>query len=193
MIRKIILALFTVIMTISVQCQDTNNKTALLVIDIQEFYFPGGDMPLYQPEQAAGKALLLIDSFRKEGEEVIYISHNYEPGGSIHEMVKPLPGEKVISKNSVNSFLDTGLQEYLNQKGINRLVICGMQTHMCVEAAVRAASDLGYDCTLIHDACTTRDLKYNDHIIKAIDVHLSTLSSMSSYAKIISTKNYLGQ
>jgi nicotinamidase-related amidase len=62
---------------------------------------------------------------------------------------------------------------------------------MCVEAATRAASDLGYKCILIHDACATRDLKYGDKIIKAEDVHLSTLSTLKNYSTILSSEEYL--
>lgn len=193
MSRKIMFIIISAALTITINGQSIQGKSALLVIDIQDFYFPGGDIPLYQPEDAAKNAALLIGKFRNNGDEVIFIKHNYEPGGMINNAVKPVEGEKIFSKDNVNSFLDTGLQEYLEGKEISQLVICGMQTHMCVEAAVRAASDLEYDCTLIHDACTSRDLRYNNYIIKAADVHLSTLSSLLSYAKIISTSEYLKQ
>ena len=137
--------------------QDRN--TALLIIDIQDFYFPGGDVPLVNPEDAAENAFTLINAFRENDQAVIFIRHNYEPGGEINDLVIPLKDEKVFSKNEVNSFVDTGLDEYLKNLGLTSLVICGMQTHMCVEAAIRAAHDLGYSCTLVEDACTTRDLR----------------------------------
>ncbi|MDT8402183.1 MAG: cysteine hydrolase family protein [Bacteroidales bacterium] len=189
--RKILLAFIALAIVLPLSGQAENKKSALLVIDIQYFYFPGGDMPLYQPEKAAKNAAMIIDKFRSDKNDVIYVKHNYEPGEGIHNSVKPLEGEKVFNKDNVNSFLDTGLNEYLQENNIDRLVICGMQTHMCVEAAVRAAADLGYECILIHDACTSRDLKFNDHIITAVDVHLSTLSTLRSYAKIISAEEYL--
>jgi nicotinamidase-related amidase len=62
---------------------------------------------------------------------------------------------------------------------------------MCVEAATRAASDLGYKCTLIHDACATKDLKFGERVIKSEDVHYSTLSTLRSYATIMSTGEFL--
>lgn len=189
--RKIIFAFFALSIALSLAGQTENGKSALLVIDIQDFYFPGGDMPLYQPEKAAGNAAMIINKFRSDENDVIYVKHNYEPGGAIHKLVIPMDGERIFNKSDVNSFLDTGLNEYLKEHHIDRLVICGMQTHMCVEAAVRAAADLGYECILIHDACTSRDLKFNEHIISAVDVHLSTLSTLSSYAKIMSAEEYL--
>jgi nicotinamidase-related amidase len=95
--------------------------------------------------------------------------------------VTPLDSEKVISKDSINSFKDTDLLEYLRQNDIKKLVICGMMTHMCVEAAVRAAADYGFEVTLVEDACATRALKYGEKEIPAEDVHYSTLASLSGY------------
>ena len=166
-------------------------KNVLLLIDIQDFYFPGGKAALAEPEKAAANAALLLEHFRNSKQEVIHVRHNSEPGGQIHKMVDPLSSEKVFSKNEVNCFKGTGLHEYI--KGINAdtLVICGMQTHMCVEAAVRAGSDFGYKIILVHDACATRDLIFEDKTILARDVHLSTLATLRSYAQIRSTKEYL--
>ena len=191
MIRKIFLMLTLCAFVIPVFSQDRN--TALLVIDIQDFYFPGGDVPLENPEDAAENAFTLINTFRENDQTVIFIRHNYEPGGNINELVLPLRDEKIFSKSDVNSFLNTGLDEYLNKLGVTNLVICGMQTHMCVEAAIRAAHDLGYICTLVEDACTTRDLKYGDITIQAADVHFSTLATLKSYAKIVKTRDLLNQ
>jgi len=191
--RKIILIFFSALFAITLAGQDIEKKPALLVIDIQDFYFPGGDMPLNQPDRAAANAAVMINKFRSDGNEVIYIKHNYEPGGAVYTSVKPAEGEKVFLKDNINSFLGTGLKQYLEEQNINQLVICGMQTHMCVEAAVRAGSDFGYDCILIHDACTSRDLKYDNYIIMAKDVHLSTLSTLRNYARIMSTEEYLNK
>jgi nicotinamidase-related amidase len=62
---------------------------------------------------------------------------------------------------------------------------------MCVEAATRAAADLGYSCILVHDACATKDLKFGDKLIKASDVHFSTLSTLRSYAKVVAVEEFL--
>jgi nicotinamidase-related amidase len=166
-------------------------KTALLIIDIQDFYFPGGRSELVNPEKAALNASKLLDNFRNGKKLIIHVKHNSEPGGKINDIVKPLPGEEIISKDGVNCFVGTDLLKYLKSNNIDSLVICGMQTHMCVEAATRAASDLGFKCILIHDACATKDLKYNERIIKSEDVHYSTLVTLKNYAKVESTEEYL--
>lgn len=169
----------------------SGQRSALLIIDIQDFYFPGGRVPLVEPEKAAQNAARLLEHFRKEELTVIHVRHNSEPGGMIHKIVEPLPGEMIFSKDAVNSFVNTDLLDSLRSNRIDTLVICGMQTHMCVEAATRAASDYGFKCILVHDACTTRDLKYGDRLIKAEDVHYSTLVTLKNYATVVSASEYL--
>ena len=167
-------------------------KTALLLIDIQDFYFPGGKIQLENPEVAGMNAGLILDQFRKSNMPVYHIRHNFEPGGNIHPYVKPVNGERVISKDQVNAFLDTDLLELLQSDSIEQIVFCGMQTHMCVEAAVRAAHDHGFECLLISDACATRAIQYNEHIIPAKNVHFSTIKTLQdTYARVTNTEELL--
>ncbi len=172
--------------------QKENNAAALLLIDIQDFYFPGGRSALVNPEKASLNAQKILKKFREKGLLVVHVRHNAKSGAEIHKHVKPINAEKVISKDHVNSFKDTDLLKYLRAQNVKQLVICGMMTHMCVEAATRAAHDFGFDCILIGDACATRDLKYGNKVIKAEDVHFSTLSSLKGYyAKVMNTDEYL--
>jgi len=171
---------------------ERGGKTALLIIDVQEFYFPGGALPLHEPEKAAANIENILVRFRAEKMPVVHIRHNVKKGGEIIGILKPVPGEKVISKDHANSFRDTELLKYLKGRNIGTLVITGMQTHMCVEAATRAAADQGFNCIVISDACTTRDLKFNSRTVSAADVHSSTLSSLSrTYARITDTESWL--
>lgn len=159
--------------------------TALLLIDIQDFYFPGGKLPLENPEAASEKAAGVLKLFRDQKLPVIHIQHY---GGSpIHANVAPLPGEKVITKEEANAFDRTDLLEYLKSLHVKRLILCGMQTHMCLEAATRAAYDYGFKCVVVQDACATRALKWGDRLVSAADVHASTLASIDRfYGKVIS-------
>lgn len=183
---------FIVLLSVTLFCSyGQKNNTALLLIDIQNFYFPGGKMELVNPEKAALNAARVLAEFRKEGLTVVHVQHNSKPGIEINKIVEPLPGEKIILKNEVNSFAGTDLLDFLRSKNIDTLVICGMQTHMCVEGATRAAYDLGFKCILVHDACATRDLKFGEKVIKAEDVHYSTLSTLKSYATVESTDEFL--
>ncbi len=172
---------------------------ALLVIDVQAFYFPGGMVPLVEPEAASAKARQLIDHFRAAGRPVIHIQHlpkgvdtpdptGIDPQYRIHPDVLPRNGEVVIGKHHANSFRDTELLTTLRSLGVTRLVVCGMQTHMCVEAAVRAAADLGFEVTVVRDACATRALTHDGVEVPAAHVHAAALAAMeSSYATVVST------
>lgn len=170
------------------------DSTALIIIDIQDFYFPGGKAELVNPEEASQKAAQVLKFFRENGILVVHVKHNFEPGGDIQKNVKPLDGEKVISKDDVSAFNGTDLQSYLDKHGISNLVLCGMQTHMCLEGTTRAAHDLGYKCTVISDACATRNLTFGDQVIQSQDVHLSTLSTLKgSYGEVMDAVSYLNK
>lgn len=169
---------------------EAQKNYALLVIDVQNFYFPGGRSELIEPVRAAEKAATAIAYARKENNPVIFVQHKSAAGMEINDLVKPSPGEAVFVKEEVNSFLGTGLTEYIKNLGVDTLVICGMQTQMCVEAAVRAAHDLGYYVILLHDACAARNLKFGDREVSAADVQASTLAAMKSYAEVISVEEW---
>lgn len=185
------LALFLIFAPLGLNAQ--NMDKALLIIDIQNFYFKGGHAELHEPEKASANAALLIDDFRIKRQQVIFIQHKSSTGMEIHSSVKPVTGEKIFIKTEINSFNGTDLKEYLDSLGIKELVICGMQTHMCVEAATRAAYDFGFKVQLISDACTTRDLKWEDNIIEWDKVHYSTLVTLKNYADIKTTSAYLNR
>ncbi len=167
------------------------DSTALIIIDIQNFYFQGGAMELVEPEKAAEQAKILLSYFRQNNGLVVHVKHDFSPGGEIHQLVKPIENEKVFTKKEVNAFLNTGLNEYLKQNNIKYVTLCGMQTHMCLEEGTRAAHDLGYTCTVVEDACATRDLKFGEVTVKAKEVHYSTLSTLKSYGKVVNLKEFL--
>lgn len=161
--------------------------TALVIIDIQDFYFPGGALPLAAPEAASANAAKLLAQARAAGKAVMHIGHNAKAGRGFHADVTPHDGELVIMKDEVNAFLKTNLQSILHSAGIKRLVLCGMQTHMCVEAATRAAHDLGYEVLVVGDACATRDLKHGATTVPAAQVHAATLATLDgTYAQVVS-------
>jgi len=178
-------------------------KTALLLIDIQNDYFPGGTMELVGSIQAAAAAARLLVASRKQSWPVYHIQHISTrpnatfflpgtPGAEIHKAVRPLPSEPVITKHFPNSFRDTDLLDRLKADNINRLLICGMMSHMCVNATVRAASDLGFTCIVTHDACATRELTFNGLIVPAPYVHASSMAALGAvYAQVIEVDEIL--
>ena len=168
------------------------NKEALLLIDIQNFYFTPGVMLLHNPEEAARKAAMLLDKFRNEGKPVIHVQHNATEHAEIHELVKPNEGEKVIHKDYPSSFLGTGLHEYLQENNIKQLVVAGMMSHMCVDTTVRACQDYGYEVTVIEDACTTKALKFGEKTVDAESVHAVSMALLShEFAKVMRLEDYL--
>ena len=169
-----------------------NMKTALLIIDIQNFYFPGDGAGLVNAEPASLVAKEILQIFRDKKQLVIHVRHKSNKGFEIHKNVEPLSNEKVITKEEVNSFLRTDLLEYLKSNDINRLVIIGMQTQMCLEAATRAGHDFGFECIVVEDACATKDLKFGDKVVKAEDVQTSTLATITGggYGKVIDLKAF---
>jgi nicotinamidase-related amidase len=107
-------------------------------------------------------------------------------GAGIHDAVKPLPGESIVEKNFPNSFRSTGLQEILEKQQIKSLAVAGMMTHMCVDATVRHAADLGYRITLLGDACATRAQSFGGETVPARQVHAAFLAALNGfYAKVI--------
>jgi len=168
------------------------DRPVLLIIDIQNFYFEGGKIPLTGPIPASLKAKALLESFRAKKLPVIHVAHmpkekpeKPDPQYEIHKNVTPIPGEAVVVKHYANSFRETDLDERLRALGAKTLVICGMQTHMCVEAAARFAADAGYRVVLVEDACATRDLKYKETTVKAAAVHAAVLAALNgNYAKV---------
>jgi len=77
---------------------------------------------------------------------------------------------------------------------IEELVICGMMTHMCVDATVRAAKDFGFNCKLVADACATKDLEILGMKIKAEQVQLSFLAALNYfYAEVVNADSILNR
>jgi nicotinamidase-related amidase len=177
-------------------------KTALIVIDVQKDYFPGGKHELVNPLEAAKKSYMLLQCFREHGGHHVHIQHiskkpdatffiSGDRGTDIHDSVAHFEGEPIVYKHEPNSFLNTNLLELLKSWGIERVVICGMMTHMCVDATARAASDLGFDVIVAEDACATRDLKYGDTVIPAEHVHKAFLAALKSYGRVMKSEEIL--
>mgnify|MGYP000973861754 CR=1 FL=1 len=172
-------------------------ETALVLVDIQNDYFPGGAMELRGADAAAERAAAVLDRFRTAGAPVVHVRHESArpgatfflpgtPGADIRACVAPRAGEAVLTKAYPNSFRETPLAAQLAALGARRLVVCGMMTHMCVDATVRAAFDLGYAVTVAGDACATRDLVYEGRAVAAADVHAAFLAALAAvYATVV--------
>jgi nicotinamidase-related amidase len=187
---SLILTVFFFQYSVNSRQKSDSIKTALLIVDIQDFYFPGDGPGLVNAEQASLTAKEILQVFRDKKQLVVHVRHKSSKGSEIHKNVEPISNEKIITKEEVNSFLGTDLLEYLRGNHINRVVIIGMQTQMCLEAAVRAAHDYGFECVVVQEACATRDLKFGGKVVKAEDVQTSTFATITDggYGKVIEMK-----
>ncbi len=177
---------------------------ALLLIDIQRDYFPGGAMELVGIDAAAGRAAALLESFRSRGAPIYHIQHFSvregatffvpdTPGVEIHGSVAPSNSEAVIAKNFPNAFRATDLADRLRADDVSTVTVCGAMSHMCVDASARAAFDLGFAVRVASDACATRDLAYEGRTLPAGEVHAAFMSALSSpYAEVAPTEVLLG-
>jgi nicotinamidase-related amidase len=179
-------------------------NSALLLIDIQNDYFPNGRMPLERSTEASAKAQEALNAFRaKQQKAIVHVQHiSTRPdatyflpctkGLEFHANVQPTKNETIIKKHYPNSFKDTTLLNHLTKNKINHLVICGMMTHLCVDATVRAAYDLGFSCTVLHDACASRNLEFNGTLIPAQSVQNAFMAALQpTYANVLSVREWL--
>ena len=178
-------------------------KQALIVIDVQNDYFPGGAMTLVNMAQAAANCQRLLNRFRDLKAPVFHVQHIMTRAGAtfflpdtfgceIHESVQPHEDESLIVKHYPNCFRQTSLSEQLTQVQVQDVVICGAMTHMCVDSSTRAAFDLGYNCTVIDDACATRNLVFNNQQVSAADVQAAFMAALSvPFAAVLSTQQFL--
>jgi nicotinamidase-related amidase len=139
--------------------------TALMLVDIQQgmFALPS---PLHRGEEIVQRIADLLGRARAEGTPVVHIQHDGGPGhvlakGSAgwphHPLVAPREGEMVVEKRHSSAFHGTNLHRRLSLAGIDRLVVAGMQTEMCVDSACRGAAALDYRVVLVADGHTTFD------------------------------------
>ena len=177
-------------------------KTALLLIDIQNDYFPGGKHELVNPLEAAKKAYSLLQCFREHGGQHVHIQHisqeadaaffiSGDRGTDIHDSVAHFEGEPIVYKHYPNSFRETNLLELLKSWNVERVIITGMMTHMCVDATARAAADFGFHVIVAEDACATRDLQHGGTVIPAEQVHKAFLAALKSYGQVLKSEEVL--
>ncbi len=178
-------------------------KRGLIVIDLQNEYLPTGKLPLSGIETAADNAAKVIADARANDIPVFHIRHEFANGEApvflpgtdgveIQPTVPPAGDEPVIVKNHINAFRDTDLKQQLDTHSVEEVVIVGAMSHMCVDACVRAAVDMGYPATVLHDACATLDLEFGGVTVPAAQVHAAMMAAFEfGYATVTSTQAYL--
>ena len=180
-----------------------DDRTALILVDIQNDYFPGGRMVLEGIDAASVNASRLLNLFREKYLPVFHVRHLAAqpgatfflpdtPGAEIHPSVAPMPGETVVVKHFPNSFRETPLLDQLKKANAASVAVCGAMSHMCIDATVRAACDVGFQCMVAHDACATRALMFGQETTPAAKVHAAFMAALSAaYAQVLSTEEVI--
>lgn len=163
-------------------------QSAVLMIDAQLEYV-SGRMVCDGVESALAQGSKLLGKARAAGRPVIHIQHRGGKGGLfdpetdyflIAPQVAPRGDEPVINKSLPNAFSGTTLEAVYRDLGCESLIIAGFMTHMCVSTTARAALDLGIPCTVVADACATRDLPDGQGgVIRGRDLHRVELVALS--------------
>ena len=176
------------------------STASLLIIDAQNEYL-SGPLALSGMDAATANIGLLLDAARKAKRPVIHIRHlgtvggMFDPQGERGAFIKglePQGDELIIEKRMPNAFNDTGLQKALENLGSLDVIVCGFMSHSSVSTTVRAAKDYGLRCTLVEDACATRDLPTPDGIISAAQVQKTEMAIMNdNFATLTLTKNLI--
>lgn len=177
----------------------------LLVIDVQNDYFPGGAYPLVGAEDAARRGSELLDSARLRGIPVVHLQHVSNgpdagfflpgtPGQGIHPALAPADGEPVLIKEHPNGFRRTPLLARLRTLGTDELVVAGMMSSMCVDATVRAALDHGFAVTVVADACAAPDLEFAGRALPGATVHATFMAALAdASARVVPTAELVAE
>jgi nicotinamidase-related amidase len=177
---------------------------ALLIVDIQNDYFADGAYPLAGAEAAAARAREVLLACRRAGVPVVHVQHVWDApdaafmrpgttGVEIHDAVAPEPGERVVRKEYPNAFHETTLRTELEEAGVDRLIVCGMMSNLCVDSTVRAAADLGYEVELVHDACAASDLAFGGRAVAGDVVHVAFMAALGEFAAVVSSEDVVAR
>lgn len=170
---------------------------ALILVDIQNDYFTGGLWPVEAMDQVAQSAAAILNKSREAADHIVHIRHEalsdtapfFRPGtagADIHPSVTPRPDETIFLKHRPNSFHETELHSHLQSHRITDVTVIGAMSQMCIDATVRAASDFGYNVTVIADACGAKSAHFGDVELTAPQIQAAFMSGLAqAYATVI--------
>lgn len=179
------------------------SKRAVIIVDLQKDYLASGNFALAGIDAAAANAARVVAAARGRGDRIVHVHHVakeadsplFAPGtDGIHPIlaVTPQEGDTVVVKNYPNAFRETTLQQALQADGVEEVVVIGAMSDVCIDATARAAADLGYGLTVVHDACATRDKVFGDSVVPAAHVHATIMSALEfGYGKVTTTADFV--
>jgi nicotinamidase-related amidase len=168
--------------------------TALVVIDAQQEYFaPLGKVVLPGGPAAVIRIARALAWARAESMPIVHIVHEsrkpgaaiFAPGSpalAIHPDASAAPGEPVMTKHLPGSFTGTALEPFLRERGVERVILGGFMTQMCVDTTARQAAHLGFAVTVLSDATAAKAVQGPDgEAISADQVHRTHLGSLQGF------------
>jgi nicotinamidase-related amidase len=178
----------------------TLSNATLIIIDAQKEYL-SGPLALTGVQEAIDNITRLVAAARAAKCKIIHVRHlgtvggMFDPQGErgmfVPELL-PQADETVVEKRLPNAFNGTGLHDLLQSFGHLDLVVCGFMSHSSISTTVRAAKDYGYRCTLVEDACATRDLPTPTGVIEADIVQRTEMAIMNdNFATLALTKDLI--
>lgn len=173
------------------------SDSALIMIDCQNTYRTG-TMQLTNVEPALIEAQKLLHRARELKIPIVHIRHDGGAGspydleqeiGQISAEVAPVEGEMVITKSFPNAFVQTELDERLRMLGVEKIVLAGFMTHMCINSTAHGGFNLGYQPTIVASATATRPLQAaNGKMLSAEQVQDGAIASTRDlYAAVADT------
>jgi len=165
-------------------------NTALLVIDLQNDYFPGGHYPLWQAEETLQKVQAAMTKAQQQGMPIIFIQHVAKAekgiapffnegtkGVEVHSALTDLlDSSHLVIKHYADSFEQTNLQSLLSDLHVESILLCGMMTQNCVTHTALSKAAEPYQVSVIAEACTTVDEMIHNIALNGLSSRVSLLS-----------------
>ena len=169
-------------------------KRALIVIDLQNDYFPGGKLPLWNADATLERIEAAIERANALSIPVILVQHLVDtskgpapffgagtPGVQIHpRILAAAPTAIIVTKSCADSFVDTRLAATLETLGVDELLVCGMMTQNCVTHTAISRSAEKYAVSILADCCTTVSELIHVIALRAVSTRLSLVDSCAA-------------
>ncbi|SDJ28024.1 Nicotinamidase-related amidase [Ferrimonas sediminum] len=171
-------------------------NTAVIVIDLQNDYFPGGAYPQWQAQQVTERTLGLIERARQQGMPVVLVQHLADvsaglapffnpgtPGAKIHDSVlQAAEDAEVVVKGFADGFEGTNLDEVLQRLGVERILLCGMMTQNCVTHTALSKAAERYRPVVLADCTSSVDERIHQIALNALSIRVPVLSTERALA-----------
>ncbi len=176
---------------------------ALLVIDVQQEYFPGGALPITYPDNHLENIVQVMDVAKQSGVPTVVVRHHQPDPQSplfckgsakweLHPDVAGRPHDLLLDKQLPGSFTNTGLEDFLRTRGIDTVAIAGYMTQICCDTTARQALHLGFKVEFLRDATGTLDVENSAGSVKAKDLQQAILVSQQMFiSEVISNEDFI--